>query len=71
MADEKTGSANDPKDIADKSIEAGIADEGAAYEQAISKTDIVVLAKRRAGSRGRLSAVVLHQARHLLRLRWL
>jgi len=39
MADEKTGSANDPKDIADKSIEAGIADEGAAYEQAISKTD--------------------------------
>lgn len=39
MADENTSDASNSKDIADKSVEAGIADEGAAYEQAISKSD--------------------------------
>lgn len=39
MADENTNAPDDFKDVADKSTEAGIADESAAYEKAISKSD--------------------------------
>jgi hypothetical protein len=39
MSDEKPADPNAFKDVAEKSLEAGIADESAAYEQAIERDD--------------------------------
>ena len=39
MSDQKTNDANDAKEIAEKSQAAGIADESAAYENAIDSDD--------------------------------